>query len=213
MQTPIMLGHPWIALDGILAHLINRELRGQDYYTLPSKEPISQNFLYKGTLMPLAQTKDVFHGSVAWLDYTEASTTTIYKRFAEQQSHTIKTKTKAVDIVRGHFKAYAMKLPYIPARTASFYAHGNLKEVLRLLSFLPGLGKKVAYGYGMIKSVSVEETEADFSLVKDRIAMRPLPCSLGFDSDEKMMLAYKSPYWDKRNVAACVPPGAKLNEY
>ena len=210
MQTPIMLGHPWIALDGILAHLINRELRGQDYYTLPSKEPISQNFLYKGALMPLAQTKDVFHGSVAWLDCNEASTATIYKRFAEQQSHTIQTRTKAIDIARGHFKAYAMRLPYIPARTATFYVRGNLKEVLRLLSYLPGLGKKVAYGYGMIKAVAVEETEADFSLVKDGVAMRPLPCSLGFDSDEKMVLAYKSPYWDKRNVTACVPPGARI---
>lgn len=210
MQTPIMLGHPWLALDGILAHLINREKRGQDYYTLPSKEVISQQFLYEGSVMPLVQTKDVFHGSVAWLDCEEASTTTIYKRFAEQQSHTIHTKAKAIDIARGYFKAYAMRLPYIPARTATFYARGNLKEVLRLLSYLPGLGKKVAYGYGLIKSVSVEETDEDYSLVKDSIAMRPLPCSLGFDSDEKMMLAYKSPYWDKRNVAVCVPPGAKI---
>lgn len=209
MQTPILLGHPWLALDGILAHLINRELRGQDYYTLPSKEPLQQMHWYKGALMPLAQTRDVFHASVAWLDVNEASTATIYKRFPEQQCHLIDTSRKMVDIARGHFKAYAMRLPYVPARTATFYARGNLAETLRLLSFLPGLGKKVAYGYGLFKGVSVEETEADCSLVKDGVAMRPLPLAL-FRSSEQMMLAYKPPYWNRACAAPCAPPGSKV---
>jgi CRISPR type IV-associated protein Csf3 len=103
-----------------------------------------------------------------------------------------------------------MKLPYISAHTATFYIRGNIQETLRLLNYLPGLGKKVAYGYGAIKSVSVEETEADFSLIKDGVAMRPLPCYLGFDSDEKMVLNYKSPYWNRNEAKPCVPPGAKV---
>jgi hypothetical protein len=210
MQTPILLGHPWLAFDGILAHLINRERRGQDFWTLPSKEPVPQTFLYWGATMPLAQTRNVFHGSVAWLDCNEAHITTIYKRFAEQQCHNIKTEKKAIDIARGHFKAYAMKLPYLSARTATFYARGNIKETLRLLGFLPGLGKKVAYGYGAIKSVSAQETEADYSLIKDGVAMRTLPCHLGFDSDENMVLNYKSPYWNRNEARPCVPPGARV---
>lgn len=205
-----MLGHPWLACDGIVAHLINREQRGQDYYTLLSKEPVSFTRFYRGAVMPFAQTRDVFHASVAWLDCNEASTATVYKRFSEQQSHLIKTDRKTIDVSRGHFRAYAMVLPYVPARTATFYARGNLKETLRLLSFLPGLGKKVAYGYGMIKSVSVEETAEDYSLVKDGVAMRPLPLDLGFKSSELMMLAYRPPYWDKRLVRPCVPPGARV---
>ncbi len=211
MQTPILLGHPWLAFDGIIAHLINRELRGQDYYVLPSKEPVSQTFLYHGSVMPLAQTRDVFHASVAWLDQNEAHVTTLYKRFAENYCYNLKTTKKEIDISRGHFKAYAMHFPYISARTATFYARGNIQETLRLLSYLPGLGKKVAYGYGAIKSVSVEETQADYSLIKDGVAMRPLPCYLGFDSDEKMVLNYKSPYWNKNEAKPCVPPGAKVS--
>lgn len=213
MQTPIMLAHPWLAFDGILAHLINREIRGQDYYTLPSKEVVSQNFLYHGSVMPLSQTRDVFHASVAQLDVNEANVATIYKRFDERDCHKIETSVKKLQIDRGHYRAYMMKLPYIPARKIVFYCAGNLKEVLRLIQFLPGLGKKVAYGYGLFKSVSVEETETDYSLVKDGVAMRPLPCFLGYASDEKMMLAYKSPFWDKRNVTVCVPPGAKSKRF
>jgi len=208
MQTPIMLGHPWLALDGILAHLINRELRGQDYYTLPSKEVIPQTFLYHGATMPLAQTKDIFHASVAWLDCNEASTATIYKRFAEQQCNTIKTKKKAIDIARGHFKAYRMVLPYLSASKAIFYVRGNLKEIVRLLSYLPGLGKKVAYGYGAYRSISVEETPENWSLIKDNIAMRPIPLNMLEQASEQMYLAYRPPYWDKTLVKPCAPPGS-----
>ena len=209
-----MLGHPWIALDGILAHLINREIRGQNFWTLPSKEPIPNVLGRQQNLMPLKKTVcyphgDVYHGSVAWLDCADASATTIYKRFDESRCHMIQTQKQKIDVGRGLFRAYMMRLPYIPAKTACFYACGDLMEVLRLLSYLPGLGKKVAYGYGMIKGVSVEETDEDYSLMKDGVAMRPLPDFLA-DSDEKMMLAYRPPYWDKRNVVPCVPPGAHV---
>jgi len=215
MQTPIMLAHPWLALDGILAHLINREVRGEDYYTLPSKEPVSVS---RGglNLMPLFKTFDrehfltFYHASVAQLDVSEASAATIYKRFDESRSHLIQTEKQRIDVGRGLFRAYAMRMAYVPAKTATFYAFGDAKEVVRLVSYLPGLGKKVAYGYGMFRSVSVDETEADYSLVKDCVAMRPLPSVL-FRSAENMMLAYKPPYWDKRNVLSCVPPGARVD--
>jgi hypothetical protein len=209
MQSPIMLGHPWLALDGILAHLINREQRGEDYYTLPSKEPVHKPTWYCGMTMPLAQTRDIFHASVAWFDCQEASATTIYKRFCESQAHLLVTDRRKIDVGRGVYRAYAMRMPYVPARTATFYVRGDLMETLRLLSYLPGLGKKVAYGYGMYRDVGVEETPEDYSLVKDGVAMRPLPATL-FNSNELMMLAYKPPYWDKANVRACVPPGAKV---
>ena len=208
MQTPIMLAHPWLSFDGLLAHLMVRERLGQEYYTLPSKQPIDLTYVTKD--LPFKHTAGLPHASVAQLDMSTVNTATIYKRFDERDCHKIDTATKKVQIDRGHYRAYMMKLPYVPANTVTFYGNGWLSEVLRLIQYLPGLGKKVAYGYGAIKSVSAEETREDYSLVKDGVAMRPLPYSLGYGSDEKMMLAYKSPYWDKRNITPCVPPGAKM---
>ena len=72
-----------------------------------------------------------------------------------------------------------MRLPYLPATSATFYVNGDVGEVLRLVQYLPGLGKKTAYGYGMIRSVSVEETPEDWSLVKDGVAMRAVALQLG----------------------------------
>lgn len=221
LQTPVVLGAPWLNFDGVISHLIFRERLGQDYYTLPSKEPVT---IHDGQLLkPLKRSRtygagdggEIIHASVAQFDVSidQAGTVTVYKRFDEQYCHEIATDTRKVNVGSGLFRAYMMKLPYLPARSATFYCNGDLAEIVRLIGYLPGLGKKTAYGYGMINSVSVEETPEDYSLIKDGVAMRPLPCSFGYDSDEKMMLAYKSPYWDKRNVAVCVPPGAKVYGY
>jgi hypothetical protein len=215
MQTPIMLAHPWLAFDGIIAHLLNREIRGQDYYTLPSKEPVDS--VQGVNCMPIRKTVcygrgDILHASVAQLDVSEANVATIYKRFDESHCHLIDTSVKKLQIGRGHYRAYMMRIPYLPARKITFYVNGDVQEILRLIQYLPGLGKKVGYGYGMIRSVSAEETPEDYSLVKDGVAMRPLPCWF-HDGEERMMLAWKPPYWDKRNICACVPPGAKLHVF
>ena len=214
MQTPIMLASPWLMFDGIIAHLLNREIRGQDYYTLPSKEPVG--CLGSLNLMPIKKTiiygrGDIRHASVAQFDVSneKAGIVTVYKRFAEQYCGEIKTSVKKIQVCRGHYRAYMMRLPYLPARSATFYVNGDVQEVLRLIGYLPGLGKKVAYGYGAIRSVSVEETAEDYSLVKDGVAMRPLP-DFYADSDEKMFLPWRPPYWARESVAPCVPPGAKV---
>lgn len=214
MQTPIMLGSPWLMFDGIIAHLLNREVRGQDYYTLPSKEPV--NCRGSLNLMPIKKTicygrGDIRHASVAQFDVSneKAGVVTVYKRFDEAHCHEIATEKKKISVGAGLFRAYMMRLPYLPATTATFYVNGDVGEVLRLIQFLPGLGKKVAYGYGAIRSVSVEETPEDWSLVKDGVAMRPLP-DFYADSDEKMFLPWKPPYWARESVAPCVPPGAKV---
>lgn len=210
LQTPVVLGSSWLMFDGIIAHLLFRERLRQDYYTLPSKEPVT--IPDQQLMNPLKRSYDLVHASVAQFNIPNdrAGTVTVYKRFDERSCHEIATQTKKVNVGSGLFRAYMMRLPYLPATSATFYCYGNMAEVVRLIRFLPALGKKTAYGYGAIHSVTVEETPEDFSLVKDGVAMRPLPCSFGYESDEKMYLAYKAPYWDKRNVTACVPPGAKV---
>jgi len=203
-----MLGHPWLHLDGILAHLINRMLRGPDYYVLPSKRPVDPQQPQR--VMPLKNTRDVFHASVSLFDCEEAYAGSLYKRFYSFQSTRVKTRKAKVDLARGLYKLYAMRLPYIPARTVTFYCCGDINRVLQLLSFLPALGKKTAVGYGQYRSLTVEETAEDYSLVRDGVAMRPIPLEMCRYAERQMMLAYRPPYWDKRLIKPCAPPGAKV---
>jgi hypothetical protein len=213
MQSPnIVLGSPWLNFDGIIAYLLVREQLGQDYWILPSKEPVDVSGCLKNP--PIKKTGELWHASVAQFpDNAKVGVTTFYKRFDERNCHIIETTIKKLQIDRGHYRAYMMNIAHVTTRTASFYVNGDLQEVLRLISYLPALGKKGVDGCGFFKSVSVEETPEDYSLVKDGVAMRSLPCFLGYTSDENIRLAWKSPFWAKENVTDCVPPGAVLHRF
>jgi CRISPR type IV-associated protein Csf3 len=207
MQSPkIVLGSPWLSFDGIIAYLLVRERLGQDYWTLPSKQPIDVSPYLQNP--PIKRTGELWHASVAQFPpEAKVGVTKFYKRFDERNCHIIQTTIKKLQIDRGHYRAYMMNIAHVTTSKVWFYVNGNIEEVYRLISNLAGLGKKVVDGCGWFHSVSVEKMDKDYSLSKDGLAMRPLPCKFGYKSDVVMRLAWRSPYWDKCNVAVCVPPG------
>jgi len=221
MTTPICLGHPYIHLDGLLAHLILREQTGLDYYVLPSKQPLTRQDFYKMNrlpqkLMPLGKLGPVYRASVSQFTPNPLHTThtlytaTFYKRFHEPLAADQNFKHKTIDTGRGRFRGWMLRLPYFSAETVTFYAYGDLQETLRLLSYAAGLGKKIAAGFGAFKSVSVQELEEDRSIVWKGHAMRPIPLAMCREATEKMLLAFKPPYWNKTNVRPCAAPGSKV---
>lgn len=207
MMTPISLGHPWMHFDGLLMHLKAREALGEDYYVLPSKDPKEL-----GVEIPVAKLErngfQVYRASVSFFDVDVLAVTTIYKRFYEKDAGTL--IARKIDLARGLYRSYMMRLPYIPARRVYFYAYGDPGEIDRLLSALEGLGKKVSIGFGRFREYVIEEVDEDASVVYNGVAMRPIPAAMLRYADRAMMLAYKPPYWDKRNVALCAPPGARV---
>jgi len=206
METPICLTYPWIHFDGLLAHLVQRRLDSHGYRSLPSKRVVK---VVGERILPLRKTAGIYHASVSFFDGGgEACATTIYKRFCERHLDLRRVRKKKIDRTRGHFRDYMIRLVYVPARRVTFYACGDPNEIERLLEALPGLGKKVAIGFGFVRDFRVEEIKEDCSVVKDGRAMRPIPLPLLDATSEVVMMAYKPPYWAKEFVAPCAPPGA-----
>ncbi|XRP97790.1 hypothetical protein ACO3UB_08325 (plasmid) [Methanocaldococcus sp. 16A] len=210
MITPICLGHPWINFDSLIAHLkLRRDY--PDYRALPSCNPIYDI----GKIdLPLKRFKFgcdfVYHASVSIFDVSDYYSATIYKRFTEKYLRYEKMRVKQIQRGSGFFRDFMINHIYIPAKTVTFYVCGDKEELEELLKGLPGLGKKTAIGYGFIKEFSIDEADEDYSLVKDGKAMRPIPIKACKEAEDIALLAYKIPYWAKRNVAPCVPPGAKV---
>jgi CRISPR type IV-associated protein Csf3 len=203
MTSPIMLAHPFIHLDGLILHLLYRDLLGDDYYCLPSKNPIDFSEWIKA---PIKQTEDIYHASVSFFDTDTKFATTIYKRFCTEYLDLLQTKKRKITRGSGFFRDYMMKMVYIPAKAVFFYVNGNRAEIERLLRHVVSIGKKTAYGFGRVKSLRIEEIDADYSIAKNGIAMRPIPVRMLSDAETTMLLAYKPPYWDKRNVELCAFP-------
>ena len=112
-------------------------------------------------------------------------------------------------------KKYANKLSSYPGyRTQEvyFYGVGDAEKVAYLISnFIPGIGKKATGGAGEIVSVSIMETEDDYSWVRaNKTPARPLPVELwkqigGNENSPTMPLAVKLPYWKTSKVESVFP--------
>lgn len=216
MMTPICLSHPWVHLDGILAHVLLRKLLEENFYTLPGKMPIDFFTLLDLPLKKLKIKKMfIYCSSVSRFNRNEIYVDKIYKRFEDTKMKWMDPgRSKKIDTTRGRFKNYMIRLPYIPISRVTFYGNGDIAEIRALVSYLPGLGKKIAAGFGFFHSFEIEEVEQDNSLVNENNeAMRPIPTDFLDDRKnyEKLMLAYKFPYWAKGNVGLCCNVGEQIN--
>lgn len=161
-------------------------------------------------VLPLKKTAGIYHSSSSMFDFNDMHTTTIYKRFCEKYLDMRRMRKGTIDRGRGFFRDFMISLPYLPARRITFYACGNKREIARLLSGLPGLGKKTAIGFGFVNSFEIEALENDISIISNGMAMRPIPTLLLKSYDDVAILNYKSPYWAYDKVAPCAPPLSRV---
>jgi len=154
--------------------------------------------------LPLKKSGDLWHASVSILEPNTVKLDTIYKRFEDRWIPN--TKKKRIYRGMGHFKDYALSIPYIPAITCTFYGVGDIEMIEKLLQNVVGLGNDTRIGYGAVLRFHIETTEKDFSLVKDGKAMRPIPIRYCDWAEERIPLAWRPPYWAPENVELCCPP-------
>lgn len=205
LATPLMMAFPWIFGDALVARMLMEDLLGDAFYNLPAKEPLPVS---KFLRLPLQKTDMIYHASASILDTDEMHTTILYKRFHEAED--LKTKTR-IRRNSGMMRDYMMKFPYSASKTVKFYTNGDLKELKRLLSPIKHLGKKRAVGGGQVCDFKIEPIAEDWSIIKDDIAMRSIPCNMlkSFSDIRAMRLAYTFPGWDQANVTMCVAPGGR----
>lgn len=201
MKTPIMLGAPFIAGDGLLAHLEMREHFGEAYAFLPAKQVIP--------IIPelyLERWNGIYRASVSIFEDPFMTTTTIYKRFPQGEIANTRDIKKYIDISRGSYKNYAMEMPLVVTKRVTFYFRGDIERLFYLFKHLKFIGKKTVIGYGEIKEISIQEIDKDYSLIKDDLAMRAIPKHLLKSCEQTAYLAFKPPFWDRKNVTECCVP-------
>lgn len=210
MRSPVCVTSPWINFDSLIGHLIMIDTFGQDYFILPKKFNLTPYIEQANAkrLLPIKKTGSVYHVSVSQFFPDSIRVTQIYKRFEERWSDSL--RQKKIRVGSGHYRAYAMKQIYIPAKEVIFYVNGDMELIKGLIdAYMCGLGNDIRIGFGAIKEIIYEEIKEDFSLVKDGVAMRPIPVEMCEQYEDAAYLAYKGPYWDPRNVDLCVVPGTR----
>ena len=200
----MLMGDRWYHGDALLAVQLMHEILGDHFHDLPAKQPWPVGDWLS---LPLKKTGDVYHSSVGLLDSDLLKTTTIYKRFAEDER--VLLRTKRIRKGSGKFRDFMMKLPYSTTKTVTFHMNGDIDEVKRVLSTVAHIGKKAAIGGGEVIGLQVSAIDEDRSLISDGKAAREIPCEMlkSYDLGYVMLRSYKFPYWDLGNVTECVVPG------
>jgi hypothetical protein len=200
LSTPIALGFPWIFFDSLVAHVRLREELGERYYSLPTKMPLG------GVPdIPIKRWRDVPVASVSIFEpATELHTFSYFKR------GDFPFPRGKISRASGFFKDFYLKAVYVLAVRVRFYATGEFKEVERLVKLVPALGKERNIGFGFVKRVEVREIEHEWGLVRDGVAMRPIPVKYLKAYEDATYMAYKPPYWSKHSVDLCAVPFTRV---
>ncbi len=206
MSSHISLCHPWMHFDGLVGHLLMISALGEDYFVLPRKFPFSR--LLSGVEIPPFPIKEngMFHASISFFDINRQALEILYKRFEDRWAGGKRKISKA----SGYFKDYMIQHIYIPSRTVFFYVCGDKEVLSPLCRLIVSLGDNTRVGWGAVRSFTIEVMDEDWSIVKDGIAMRPIPEHLLEYTSEKIALGWRPPYWAPENTAICAPPGAEV---
>ena len=212
LRTPVALyGWPWIAFDGLVAHLAARK-RDPDGFRVLSGGPRVAPLEEVAPTVPLDRVGPIYTASVSFFDTGLRWKTTIYKRFyAAEEVYTGSGRRRRIETAKGEFRSWMVGLVLIPARTVTFYARGDPDAVRELLGGLYAVGHKRAAGYGVVDRVEVIETSEDYSIIgPDGRLTRPVPVDmLDYFEGEAFVGTYRPPYWDRRNTALLAAPGAR----
>ena len=200
LKTPVALGFPWISFDSLLAHVKLKELLGEHYYALPTKIPASADLD-----VPVKLWRDVPVASVSIFEPEP-----LLQVFSYFKRGDLPFPRGKVSRASGFFKDFYLKTAYAPAERVRFYCTGEREEVERLCRKVPALGKERNIGFGFVEGVEVREAEGEWGLVKDGVAMRPIPVEYLKRWEDAAFLAYKPPYWSKHNVKLCCIPFTRV---
>lgn len=207
LASPVSLNHPWLHLDGILAHLAVARVAGREQYSRPTKARSSYSARDLGDYARALVRSPVPQASISFPGPEERlCSLQFFKRFEEARF----PARRKIAMGFGHYRAWMMRVVYQPSEWVRFWCRGNVDMVRDLLGDLTHLGNKARAGWGAVARVDVRETEDNRALVWEGRAMRPLPTRVLRRWSEALPMAAQAPYWDPGNVEMCAPPGAEV---
>ncbi len=211
LETPVAIGHPWINMDGLVAHLAALDAYGREYLDLIAESTIEAPSDLDIDV-PLAETDGVRHASVSFFDDQTSFQTTIYKRFETAYATEIDSRKNILRFDGDTYKHDVINLTYYPASSCTAYFGAADPDRLKQLfaDHFTALGKKRAIGFGQVREIEWTELENDLSLVDDGTAMRPIPSNKLEAADRTEYISWRPPYWADENHTECAPPGVAV---
>lgn len=138
---------------------------------------------------------------------------TLFHRRRKMQVDRLEQTSGTVNTQIGTMKEWNVPVPVLLCRRLVGFAVGDRKRVDQILrKHIRYVGRERARGYGRVLSVSVEWTDANWSMSRDGLCQRYLP-----SKDGTRLVRPRAPYWNvidrvpHRDVGEEVPGWADLS--
>jgi len=207
LQTGI-ISDQFLPLDSILYyHIVRREM-GEKLISKPGESNIKQGALMN-VPFKIGGRKDetwFYHCSFAqWPDHViEDSSFKVKQGDWLRHSDFLDEKTKRIDIQRGKFKAYHIKMYYRFANYVDWYCVGIPSKLMELLQFCTHLGKNTGDGWGAVKKWELTEWPEDWSIRgPQNKLMRNVPLN---QEGKGFLYGIRPSYWNQRHIFVCKMP-------
>jgi len=208
LGTPLSIMTP-PTFDGVLSYAYARETLGESF---EQRLSLPKDTVIDFSPMPIIQHKKGYFmaSAMQWdkenmVEFQEKWR----KRWDAKNDHLVDKPAK-IRIQQGKYKSYDVPYPLKDIKEVWFYFQSNdVQEVERLVSkWILFLGKKRAYGQGLVDSFKIEESDFDFTqmfrpIPKDKVDVN----SIINQSNFKFGFAYcgwKPPYWLPDNITECI---------
>lgn len=115
------------------------------------------------------------------------------------------TADSDVEVSAGRFKAHDLKLPARIARRLEWYAIGDARHILRVLTeHVSAVGRKVGQGNGRVLRWRIDDWMQDWSITRGGKLTRPMPA--GYMRGPVQTRGVRALYWHPSRQIECVVP-------
>ena len=206
LQTGV-ISDQYLPLDSIIYYHAVREKFGDKVWSKPGESNIRE---YGNINLPFSKSnihEDAWFyccSFAQWSANTIEDSSFYVKRFDVDQSDMCDFggKVAKVDISRGQFKNYHIKVYYRHAQFVEWYARGMKEEIERLLNFCTHIGKKTDQGWGSVLKWEVMDWAEDWSIRGfGNKLMRNVPMHA-----KGLIYGLRPPYWNSRHQFNCKMP-------
>ena len=200
MAEPVIYYGDGIHLDGVLSFGAFLTLTPDERAALPALTgPVAEDFD-----LPLARWEAEgvwgWRASAAHAAWTRLARAEVRKRPAAGEMVRW-TADAALKVDGGPLKAKDMVFPTAFASRLTWYCVGDPWQVRDLLGLVPGVGKLIGHGHGIVRRWTVTPWHSDWSVEREGRLTRRMPRAGGV-----LMGAIRAPYHHRSRVAACDEP-------
>lgn len=201
-----IISDQYLPLDGILYYHLVREKIGAHLVTKSGESSIREG---TGLYLPFKLAGDRSDGTwfyncsfAQWSSDVVEDNSFKVKKLDFMQYQNYLNNNKKVEIARGKFKAYHIKIYYRHCSYVEWYCIGNPYDIASLLRFCTHIGKNPGDGWGEVKKWEIVDWPEDWSIRgAGNKLMRAVPW-------RKSTLQYglRPSYWNSRHIFPCKMP-------